>query len=621
MTTVFRRTSLEVFTLANDAYRSAVVTFYKADPITGESTEVLATLYDSYSGSNTVANPITLNSGGRLPYPVYIDSPVIGVITESDVGNHSTGVVFPESGTYRSDWATATSYAPGDIVKDGAAGSNTGNYYIATTAHTSGTWTTDLDAGYFSIFLELDDVLSAKADAESAATAASASATAASGSETAAASSASSSATSASNASTSESNASDFADEAEDWANYTADTVPGGGGEYSSKEYAVGTQNAHDGSAKGWATTAEDSTVPGGGGEYSAKHYAAKAASSAGSVNIASPTASKHGALLYQNDTDDGYDALTTQGVAGQVLQSNGGDAPPSWEDGGFQVDWQYFSANGTWTKPANARFVHVICIGPGGAGGSGRRGAAASNRFGGGGGAAGQVTEAIFPASILGATESIVIGAGQPGGAAETSDDTNGNSGGAGSGNTEFGTYLSAGGGGGGDGGTTSGATSEGGVGHEQFVPGVQFFQSDGGNGSASTGSSPQASSWGPGQGGGGGGINTSNVAFNGGTGRGGVRKKYSPTGDNYSGSTGGVASGGAGEVGPAAVTDGTSGNIFGAGGAGGAGNEAGAGGNGGNGSQPGGGGGGGGASVNGSNSGAGGDGADGGVYVVTYY
>jgi hypothetical protein len=58
-----------------------------------------------------------------------------------------------------------------------------------------------------------------------------------------------------------------------------------------------------------------------------------EAAASAASNNIATPTASKHGALLYQNDADDGYDSLTTQGTSGQVLTSNGADAAPSFED------------------------------------------------------------------------------------------------------------------------------------------------------------------------------------------------------------------------------------------------------------------------------------------------
>lgn len=276
MASVFRRTSLEVFTLANDAYRNAVVTFYKADEETGVSTETLATLYSSYAGSDTVANPVTLNSSGRLSAPVYIDVPVIATITESDVENHSTGAIFPEGGTYKNDWAAGTSYTPGDIVKDGSAGANTGNYYIAAIAHESGTtWTTDLGAGKFSLFLEVEDVLDAKTDAETAATAAAAS-------QTAAATSATNASTSASAASTSETNA--------------------------------GTS----------ATSASTSAT-------AAAASATAAAASAASVNIDTPVASKHGALVYQNDDDDGFDLLTTQGSSGNVLQSGGADAAPSW--------------------------------------------------------------------------------------------------------------------------------------------------------------------------------------------------------------------------------------------------------------------------------------------------
>lgn len=136
------------------------------------------------------------------------------------------------------------------------------------------------------------------------------------------------------------SEASASATESENWATKTDGIVEST--DYSSKAFAIGgtgvTDTAGRGAAKEWATKAEDSTVD--GTEYSAKHYSAKASASAeaastsvASVNIASPTASKHGALLYQNDDDDGYDALTTQGTSNQVLTSNGADAAPSWQD------------------------------------------------------------------------------------------------------------------------------------------------------------------------------------------------------------------------------------------------------------------------------------------------
>ncbi len=43
-------------------------------------------------------------------------------------------------------------------------------------------------------------------------------------------------------------------------------------------------------------------------------------------------TASKYGAIIVQNATDNGFDTVTSQGTAGQVLTSNGDDALPSFQ-------------------------------------------------------------------------------------------------------------------------------------------------------------------------------------------------------------------------------------------------------------------------------------------------
>lgn len=43
-------------------------------------------------------------------------------------------------------------------------------------------------------------------------------------------------------------------------------------------------------------------------------------------------SASKRGAVLVQNDTDNGYEQVDSQGTSGQVLTSNGADALPSWQ-------------------------------------------------------------------------------------------------------------------------------------------------------------------------------------------------------------------------------------------------------------------------------------------------
>lgn len=160
------------------------------------------------------------------------------------------------------------------------------------------------------------------------------------------------------------SEASTSATESENWATKTDGIVEST--DYSSKAFAIGgtgvTDTAGRGAAKEWATKAEDSTVD--GTEYSAKHYAAKASASAeaastsaASVNIVSPTASKHGALLYQNDADDGYDALTAQGTSGQVLTSSGADAAPSWQDAAGGATLQIVSASTATNGSTTATF------------------------------------------------------------------------------------------------------------------------------------------------------------------------------------------------------------------------------------------------------------------------
>src|SRR5581483_3181472 len=110
-------------------------------------------------------------------------------------------------------------------------------------------------------------------------------------------------------------------------------------------------------------------------------------------------------------------------------------------------VDIQIFTGNGTWTKPAGAKSVLVQLIGGGAGGGSGRRGAAGTVRGGGSGGAGAGIAEKTFPASVLGATETIIVGTGGTGGAAQTVDNTDGNDGNGGN-STSFGAWLKAPGG-----------------------------------------------------------------------------------------------------------------------------------------------------------------------------
>ena len=293
------------------------------------------------------------------------------------------------------------------------------------------------------------------------------------------------------------------------------------------------------------------------------------------------------------------------QGPAGAVGPAGAtGPAGPAGPTGpaGGSAEATVFGVglNQTYSIPAWATALYIVCVGAGGGGGSGRLGAAGTYRGAGAGGGGGAVSERLVPISTLPPGQTTLwvdVHAGGVGGAAVTTADTNGNPGGSASsdgcsvrtvysdwvGSTRI---ISADPGYGGGGGSTSQST--GGSGRW----GVFGQSAAGGNGRDTQGSAGGA---GPvGGGGGGGGVTTSNATSPGGVGQGGY-------GYQKTSSTQGAAGGG----------NGADGNI-GFGGGGGGSNHTGNGGNGGKGNY-GGGGGGGGAATNGYSSGAGGNGADG--------
>lgn len=303
-------------------------------------------------------------------------------------------------------------------------------------------------------------------------------------------------------------------------------------------------------------------------------------------------------------------------GNSGKVLSTDGSNT--SWAAAGSATptNVQIFATPGTftWTKPTGAKAVNVQLFGGGGGGGSGRKdNTVGIAKTGGGGGGGGGYLNVTLSADALGATETVVVGAGGSGGAGATISPTqSGLSGSAGS-NTTFNSLVSLGGLAGAGG---AASASSGGAG---------ILQANSGGGSTTTasgtGGNPAfnsvATQFGGAGGGGGGCVNAStpSSSFSGGA---GGRSNIL----NLAGGAGGANTGAAGGAGTANSLAASGLFAVGSGGGGGGGaTGATSGGAGGAGGFPAGGGGGGGATESGATSGAGGAGAGGLAVITTYF
>ena len=318
-----------------------------------------------------------------------------------------------------------------------------------------------------------------------------------------------------------------------------------------------------------------------------------------------------------------------SEGTSGQVLTSQGVGNTPIWAtaSGGISTaNIQEFTTAGTstWTKPAGAKLVYIVCQGGGGGGGSGYKQLASPVNAaisGGGGGGTGGWSELLIPAALLGSTETVTTGAGGTGGASQTVAGS-GNAGTTG-GDSSFGSWCVARGGvgnvGGGTGTSGGGSTSSNNVNFVSII--VTTTVLSGSTTTATRGQAGTSAIKGGKSGGGGasgGGIVVATpTALAGGTGgEGGAGIKSTSTTTTGGGGAGGTS----GSPNATSGSNSTNEYIGGDGGGGGASQITANGGNGGNGGNSAGGGGGG-ACQNAYNSGAGGNGGDGSVMVITFF
>jgi hypothetical protein len=200
-------------------------------------------------------------------------------------------------------------------------------------------------------------------------------------------------------------------------------------------------------------------------------------------------------------------------------------------------VDVAVFTASGTWTKPAQARLVEVFLWSAGGGGGG--------NSGGGGGG----LIRKVIPASMLGSTVAVTIGAGGIG--------HNGGMFGLNGGDSSFGSWLTVNGGGGG---TGSGNPAPIGGGY----PGTVVATLDCYAGGSNNGSSAYG---GGGGGGGNGSVTDGGSSIYGGGGGGGASVSFSGA---DGGAHGRIGSGGGGAGSGSGGGNGQAGQSFGYGGGG---------------------------------------------------
>ena len=198
--------------------------------------------------------------------------------------------VTQELGTYRGNWATATSYNGRDLVKD----TSNNNIYIVNTAHTSSgaqPLSSNANTAYYTLLVDAASATSSATAAAASASAAASSASAASTSATNAAASASTATTQATNASTSASTASTQAGLATTAATNAATSESNAGTSATAAAASASSASSSASTATTQATNASNSATSASGSATTATTQASAASSSASAASTSATNA------------------------------------------------------------------------------------------------------------------------------------------------------------------------------------------------------------------------------------------------------------------------------------------------------------------------------------------
>jgi len=227
--------------------------------------------------------------------------------------------VTQELGTYQGNWATATSYAGRDLVKD----TSTNNIFLVNTAHTSSgaqPLTTNANSAYYTLIVDAASATTSATAAAASASAAASSASAASTSATNAAASASTATTQATNASTSASTASTQAGLATTAATNAATSESNAGTSATAAAASASSASSSASTATTQATNASNSATSASGSATTATTQASAASSSASAASTSATNAAASASTASTQATNAATSATAAAASAASAL-------------------------------------------------------------------------------------------------------------------------------------------------------------------------------------------------------------------------------------------------------------------------------------------------------------